>query len=224
MNRLKYIAGIALIGFLIFGTAGATDFGLGISGTKTFRLNAKIAPPELKFHSSAPLEDIPGYVGDPSKITSTVKLNMSDIESSSGKVSFKVDALKTGIDLRDQHLREENWLDSKNYPDISFELRELKFVTITSVDAMKGRSVAEATALGVFRMHGKAKEMRLPIKLTLVKASAETAKRAPGNLFFIEGSFRITLKDFDVKGSQGTIGSKVGESVRIDFKLYYNSN
>jgi polyisoprenoid-binding protein YceI len=224
MNNIKKYALIALIALVGFGNTVATDFGLGVSGNKTFKLNTRIAPPELKFESTAPLEDITGMVKDASKITSTVTMNAANIEGSTGKISFKVDGLKTGIDNRDEHLKDAEWLDAAKYPDITFDLKELKNVKIKSTDLQKGKSIAEANAIGVFTMHGKTKTMTVPVKLSYLKASAETAKRATGDLFFVEGEFEIALKDFDVRGSKGIVGSKVGEKLSISFKLYYNSN
>lgn len=224
MNRIKIIAFSALIAVVGFGTAFATDFGLGVSGNKTFKLNPKIASPELKFESTAPLEDITGVVKDANKITSSVTLNPANIESATGKISFKIDGLKTGIDSRDEHLKDSDWLDAAKTPDISFELKELKNVKIKSTDAAKGKSTAEASAVGTFSMRGKTKSLAVPVKLSFLKSSLETAKRAPGDLFFVEGTFEIALKDYDVKGSKGVVGSKVGEKITIKFKLYYNSN
>lgn len=224
MKNIKEFAIIAMIALLGFGPAFATDFGLGVSGNKTFKLNTKIASPELKFESSAPLEDITGVVKDASKITSTVSLNAANIESATGKISFKIAGLKTGIDTRDEHLQGADWLDADKYPDITFELKELKNVKIKSTDTQKGKSTAEANAVGIYSMHGKTKSITVPVKLSYLKSSAETAKRAPGDLFFVEGEFQIALKDFDVKGSKGIVGSKVGEKISISFKLYYNSN
>ncbi len=224
MTRIKKIAFFAIIAVIGLSTARATDFGLGISGNKSFKLNSKIAMPELKFESTAPLEDITGVVKDAGKISSSVALNPANIEAAKGKISFKVDGIKTGIDTRDEHLYGADWLDASKFPEIIFELNSFKNVKISSTEAAKGKSTADAVAVGTYSMHGKSKTLSVPVKLSYIKASAETARRASGDLFFVEGTFEIALKDFDVKGSKGVVGSKVGEKIQIKFKLYYNSN
>jgi hypothetical protein len=97
-------------------------------------------------------------------------------------------------------------------------------VKIVSSDASQGRAVISADAIGTYSMHGKTKNLIIPIKLTYVKESEATKKRATGNFIFIEGKFDIALKDFDVKGAKGIVGSKVGETIKTNFQLFYNDN
>jgi hypothetical protein len=72
-------------------------------------------------------------------------------------------------------------------------------------------------------MNGKSKQIDVPVNISYIKATEHTAKRAPGDLLMVEGEFDIALKDFDVKGAHGLVGTKVGETIKITFKLFYNS-
>jgi hypothetical protein len=69
-------------------------------------------------------------------------------------------------------------------------------------------------------MHGVTKQMSIPFTITWLDESAATQKRAPGDLVMVEASFSVALKDFRVAGSQGLIGSKVGETIAITAKLF----
>ncbi len=200
----------------------ATDLKLGLSGEKNFVLNSNVGSNELKFISNAPLEDISGKV-DPKTITSSFKMNLSNLEETIGEVRFKVEGMQTGISRRDKHLQSSDWLDAKNYPEIIFKLNNLEKVSILSNEFSLGRTVLSANARGVFSIHGKTKEFTIPIKLTYLKESEATRKRASGDLVFVEGNFELALKDFDVKGASGIIGSKVGEVIKINFQLFYSS-
>ncbi len=200
----------------------ATDLQLGISDERNFTLNDKVGSNELKFISNAPLEDITGKV-DTRTISSSFKINPSNVELTSGEVRFKVEGMQTGINRRDKHLQSKDWLDAKNYPDIVFSLKKLDKITIVSNDAGQGRTVINANTIGLFSMHGKNKEITVPIKLTYLKESEATRKRAPGDLVFVEGNFELALKDFDVKGASGIVGSKVGDVIKVIFQLFYSS-
>jgi len=202
----------------------ATDIGLGIKEKKQFVLNRQVSQPVLKFNSSAPVEDIEGIVEDPLNIISDFNLDPSNIESSNGKISFKIKGLKTGISMRDEHMQSEEWLFAEKYPDIKFVLKGLKNVEVASVKKSAGKSVFNALATGTYSMRGKSKNYDIPVNITYIKASDKTALRTKGDLLFVDGNFRIALKDFNVEGSKGIVGNKVGESIVISFKLFYSSN
>ncbi len=200
----------------------ATDFGLNLSGDRKFTLNNNVGSNELRFTSTAPLEDIEGYV-DKDVISSFVVLDPANLEKATGSVVFKVNGMETGIRTRDEHLQGPNWLDASQYPEIKFELKNLKDVKIIQKDPPLGRATAEATAVGVFTMRGISQNIISKVKITFVKESDFTKKRANGDFLFVEGSFAIKLADYNVQGSKGVIGSKVGKEINITYKLFYNA-
>ncbi len=208
--------------FVSLEQADASSFNLGINNVKSFSLNENVSKPELRFFSSAPLEDIEGYVAA-EKIKSSLKINPSDIESASGEVVFKVSGMKTGINKRDEHLRSSDWLNASEYPEISFKLNSFTNVKSAGGSSESGKASAEAVAAGDFSMHGKSRKMEIPVKMTYMKESTETKKRASGDFLWVEGSFKIVLAEYDINGFKGIIGSKVGEEIDVKFKLYYTS-
>ncbi len=222
---MKKTINIALVLFALiitFVSLKATDTGLGISGEKHFELNLKVGSPELKFISTAPLEEIIGYVKK-KEVKSHFMLDPSDIESAHGTISFKVAAIETGISMRDEHLQSKMWLDAEKYPEIVFELKKFTAVKVKNSDKEKGKSEISATAVGTYKMHGKSKEIEIPVTIIYIKESDKTRKRAEGDFVSIKGEFQIALKDFDVKGKKGVVGKKVGETIDISFNLYYSS-
>ena len=203
------------------GNAYATELGLGVSSNKTFSVNPDVNKPVLNFISEAPLEDIHGGVYNADHIMSTVDFNPKNIENTKGKVQFKVAGLETGIDTRDQHLQSPTWLNAEKYPNVTFDLKSMKNVKVDP----KGENMAiiKGTAVGDLSLHGETKTMEIPLSITYIKENADSKKRAPGDLLSTYGRFTIALKDFNVKGMGDIIGSKVGETIDINFKLFYNS-
>jgi len=69
-------------------------------------------------------------------------------------------------------------------------------------------------------MHGETKQIKAPITLKFVRESDATKKRAAGDFALVQTSFKVALKDFNVKGTAGIVGSKVGEAIDIDANFY----
>jgi polyisoprenoid-binding protein YceI len=218
-NRLLFAVFVLTATFLA-NSAHSTDLKLGISGKRDFKLNVNVGSPELKFISKAPLEDINGKV-NADKIKSSFSMDPSYVENTSGSISFTVDGMETGIKTRDGHLQGKDWLDASKFPAIEFALEKLANIKVISSDG--GKTVLEAQAVGQYKMRGISKPIPVQIKMTYLKESDATRKRASGDLVFIEGKFDVALKDFNVKGAKGIVGSKVGEVININFQLFYNS-
>jgi len=204
-------------------TIKATDFGLDDSGTKNFKLNPEVNQPVLKFYSTTPVEDIEGTVMYDKDVISNVTLDPANIEELKGSISFNVKSLKTGIKMRDEHLCSPDWLNADKNPKISFEVLSVKNVKPSPKGELKGKADVSTKVVGNFSVNGKSKQIEVPVTLSYIKATEQTAKRAPGDFIMVDGEFEIALKDFDVKGSKGIIGKKVGETIKITFKLFYNS-
>lgn len=215
---------IALLAAVIFSilsvSLSATNIGAGVSGRKNMSLNKSVGNSLLRFISTAALEEIKGMVPT-DKIQSYLSIDPANLESTSGKITFQVNDMETGISSRNEHLRSDDWLNSAKYPEISFELKDIKNIKVIGSDGAKGN--AEGIAEGIFTMHGKSKQISVNVKLIYIKESDVTKKRASGDFFMVDGEFKISLKDFDVKGKKGVVGSKVSENIDISVKLFYNS-
>ena len=200
----------ALVAFIASSIAMATGFNAGVSGTKKVTISNRVGTNQITFESSAPLEDIKGTAND---ISGSISLDPSNIEATTGMITVKVKSMETGINKRDGHLMSSDWLNESQYPTITFAVKSIKNVRPVSND--NGRSVVEAVAVGDFTMHGVTRQLDIPIAMTYIRESEKTKERAPGDLVMVQGDFSIALKDFRVEGTKGTIGSKVGETIKL---------
>jgi polyisoprenoid-binding protein YceI len=185
---------------------------------KEFKLNKKVGPPTLKFFSNAPLEDIEGHVEN-DNIRSTVSFDKASPEKASGKVSFDVEAMLTGLSTRDRHLQSDDWLNAAKYPKIEFMLNGIK---IGKKEADGSKTTYEGKANGVFKMYGQEKSIEVPVKITYLDESSQTKDRAPGDFLLVEGEFVVNWKEFGVKGKRG-MEDKVSKDIKVQLKLFYNS-
>lgn len=190
--------------------ARAQRLGVTATGTKTVKLNDKVGQNQFRWTSDAPLEKIQGTAEGVSGSFTIDPANPAGIR---GTISAKVSTMKTGNATRDKHLQGADWLDAANHPTISFTITSIKNISVNGIKMT-------ATAVGNFTMHGVTKQMSIPFTLTYMDESAKTRERAAGDLVMIEANFTVSLSDFNVKGTKGTIGSKVGQTITVNAKLF----
>lgn len=212
--NMRWIVGLFFVGCITVQQVWAeTALGLPVEGVQTIVLHNEVGKNQIRFVSSAPLEEIHGTA---SGISGALKLDPANLEGLTGKIEVQVASMETGIEKRDAHLHSEDWLDEKQFPMIGFEFVGLKEV---SVEAGEDRAVIKGLAMGTFALHGVDQEMEIPFEATYLLASEQTKKRAPGDFFVVKSAFEIALKDFDIAGARGLVGNRVGK--KIDLKTNF---
>ena len=184
----------------------AQGFKVKATGEQTFNFEDKRN--QVKFFSTTPLEDITGISND---VKGKVTLNVADIKSMKGSITISVASIKTAIDLRDEHLRSENWLNAEKYPEITFSIKKVGDVKVAADNKL------EAKVTGDFTVHGVTKETVADVTLTYLDASEQTKQFAPGDLLGVQAKFNIALSDFDVENM--VVGQKVADEIEITATL-----
>lgn len=173
---------------------------------------------QIYFESNAPLENIKGQSND---VIGYAVLSSSKPGSLvAGEWHLPVDSMKTGIELRDEHLTGKDWLDAGSYPNIVVQVREFKDVRETKRTAaftsFTGTLVADLT------LHGVTRTIDIPkSSITLMPESDSTRKVAKGDLMAIRSKFTVTLADYEV--SHPVIGEKVAKDVEINVSLFLST-
>lgn len=176
---------------------------------QTFSADSKDGRNQAQFISDAPFEKI---VGLSSGLDATVVVNTNDItKNPMGKVKVPISNIKTGIDLRDEHLRSEMWLNADKYPYAEFQLTGIKN---SSTNKLADGKKVNATLIGKFNVHGVTKDVEVPASLTYYKESEKTKAREKGNLLIASADFTIKLSDYGVQIPSMVVG-KVNEDVKI---------
>lgn len=151
---------------------------------------------------------VPGYI--PSDNGSTVKFKIKNLgvnitgsfSGVTGKIAFdpnnaataifeaSIDAnsINTGIDLRDDHLRKEEYFDVKNHPRINF----------VSTKVTPSNRSGNFTIYGNLTIKGVSKEISFPF----------TATPQNGGYLF-SGEFKINRRDFKVGGGSITMADNL---------------
>jgi len=212
---LKYVLFFFCVGFIYSSSIDAdTSLGLSVEGVQTVRLNNDVGKNQIQFVSDAPMEKIHGTASD---ISGEIKLNPTNLEKTTGRIVVGVASMETGIKKRDEHLHSKDWMDVKQFEKIVFEVKALEGVLVKATPA---KADIQATAVGDFTLHGVTKEVKIPVEMTYLLASEKTKKRAPGDFFVVKGAFKIALKDFDIAGARGMVGSRVGTEIDLDANFF----
>ena len=126
--------------------------------------------------------------GEMKGLKGIIKWDDSNPSASVFNVTVDANSINTGIDMRDNHLRDEEYFNVKKFPVISFVSTA---VTATNVT-------------GNLTIKGITKQVSFPF----------TVKPSNGTYSF-EGSFTINRKDFGVGGSSMSLGNNVTVNLKV---------
>ncbi len=130
--------------------------------------------------------------GTLSGLKGNITFDPLQLSAASFNVSVDVNTINTGIDMRDNHLKKEEYFNAEKYSTISF----------TSVSVKPADK--DYTVTGQLTIKGSTKTISFPFA---------AAKKDSGMLF--TGSFSINRKDFDIGGGSAVMGSNVDISLKV---------
>ena len=123
----------------------ATSF----ADTATFRVGGD-GKSTATFVSDAPLETMTGKTN---QVTGVLTVDPADITKTTGKFKAPVASLRTGNDLRDEHLQGDGWLGAAKNPYVHFEISEVILGKKGSKELKPGKDT-KVEVKGKFTAHG----------------------------------------------------------------------
>ena len=155
------------------------------------------------FVSDAPLETM---TGKSSKVSGTVLVDSSDITKTTGSFRAPVASLRTGNELRDEHLQGDGWLDAKKYPNVHFEISEVILGKKASAE-LKPKKDVKVEVKGKFTAHGITKSV---VANGTVNWSEKTLR--------INAKFPVTLEDHEIS-VPSIVRLKVANEIAVSVDL-----
>lgn len=208
--RLLIVVGVVSAGVSAW---GQTALEVKAAKAQTFYIDDQAGSNQVSFTSESTLEDFTGVCN---KVRGSCEIDPKKLEAFKGRFSLRVADMKTGIDLRDEHMRSADWLDAAKNPEI--------VIAIDSVEDVKKSSAntATMTLVGSCTIKGKTQPVKVPATLTYLDETPETQRRTKGDLIRIRSEFPLKLSDYDVKGPQGTdiIGLKVNDTIKLKVTIF----
>lgn len=191
-----FVASLIVGSLVAFAPSSASAQGRTFSATTGSR---------IQFVSDAPLERI---TGTSSTVSGDITVNPADLSSVSGSIRVPVSSIRTGDDLRDDHLRSDSWLDAAGHPDAVFE--------ITSVEGASSLTPGEVTRVtlhGRFSIHGRTRDITASAQIRYIPA-------ADGNpdLIRAQARFIISLPDFGVSVNP-LVRLKVSDTISVNVTI-----
>jgi len=167
----------------------------------------------ISWESRATVETI---IGRTVQAEGLVKWEASDLSKSSISISVPVASFKTGIDLRDEHLRSSQWMDAAGYPEIRFQTTDIKPV--------EGKTDTYALT-GTFTCHGVDKTRTLEAVIRLMPAQKGLEQYGYlGDIAHLQARFEVPLADHNIKIPANLAGVKVAPTVTCTVDIFAFTN
>jgi polyisoprenoid-binding protein YceI len=182
------------------------------SGTKLFYANDERKRDVVTFTSKAPLETIVGTTGH---ITGMVETDPSNIMNTKARFEVDLATIKTGIDMRDGHMRDQ-YLETSKYPKAIFELTK---VVEAEQSRLENQKTFNLKVEGSFTVHGVTRPVTVPIKITYYSESEETKAKLPGDLLRVDATWELLLSDYKISRPQFVI-LKLDDKQKIEIDVF----
>jgi len=160
---------------------------------------------QIQFVSDAPLERITGTA---SKISGTVQVDPTEPAKGKADIKVEVASIRTNLELRDEHLQSESWLDAKRFPNAQFVITK-----VTGADKLVANEAVEVTVTGKFTLHGVSKDVTTKAKVRWVPAPA-----GGKHTLRIQTTFMVKFEDHKVS-IPTMVSLKVSPEVQVNVDL-----
>jgi polyisoprenoid-binding protein YceI len=159
---------------------------------------------QAQFVSEAPLERI---TGNSAKVRGALTLDPAQPGAARGEVRVAVASIRTGVELRDEHLRGASWLDSGRFPDAIFSIGSV------TGGALVPNQASELNVSGTFEVHGVKRDLSTTarVRYTPGPAGGRDGLR-------IQASFVVQLEHYKVS-IPSIVALKVAKNIRVNVDL-----
>src|ERR1051326_7375144 len=159
------------------------------------------------FKTDAPLESINGTA---TGISGGVTFDPDNTGAVKGNIYVQANSLHLGNPMQKEHLHGDKWLDVAKYPEITFEVESAKNVRTEG-------NATSADVTGKMSLHGVAKAITVPVKMTYLKDKLKARTGKEGDLLVIRASFKIKRSDFAI--NPGQMEEKVSDDIELNLSI-----
>lgn len=199
----------------VFSLAAALALSLGATSmadaqARNFRIRND-GGSRIQFISDAPLETITGVA---SHVTGEMSVDPANLSSWGGNIRVRIAAIRTGIDLRDEHLRSDNWLNAGRWPNAVFEVTRVE-----GASRLTPNQVTNVRVHGRFTLHGVTRDVVSNARVRYIPLNDELREaRINGDVIRAHASFRVRLTDYNISVPL-PVRLKVANEIRVNVTL-----
>lgn len=179
--------------------------------TKNFRVR-RDGGSRATFVSDATLETINGVT---SSVSGTLSIDPTNLAAARGTITIPVASIRTGIDLRDEHLRSANWLDAASHANATFEV-----IGVSGASSLQPNVEARIQLRGRFTIHGRTREVTARARIKWIPFTEEL-RGTPGidnDVLRARARFTINLSDFGIS-IPAPVRLKVSNEITVTVNL-----
>lgn len=158
---------------------------------------------EVRFTITGPLDDVPGATRE---VRGSLSFDASALAGTHGVVSVPLDSVRTGIEQRDADMREQ-FLQTSLFPWALLAVDRVERLSSSSL--LPGEEV-KGEAVGSFEVHGRRREVRVPVTLRL----DDDAR------LWVSGAFDVPFAAYDVV-RPARLFLKLGEVASVRFNVLF---
>ncbi|UCG32911.1 MAG: YceI family protein [Phycisphaerales bacterium] len=202
---MRVVASIcsAILLFAVPVTAKVTYYDIGKNGEN--KIN-------IAWESRAAIETM---VGRTVEAHGLVRWDAENPAESGIEVSVPVRSIKTGIELRDQHMYSGDWLDAERYPEVGFKT--------TRVEPVKDKDNAWVLH-GVFSCHGVDQQMKIEAEVKELPARPDLENYGyVGDIVHVTAKFDVNVAEHGVQIPKN-LAAKVAETVTCTVDIFGFTN
>jgi len=179
----------AVLALLLLGLAVTTWSGTARAGVVRFRVQPEAS--EITFKATSRLMSADGRFH---RLAGLVVADPMDLTTATITLSIEAASIDTGIGMRDNHLRSEDFFDVRQFSSITFESLRVEGA---------GR---RATVFGRLTLRGVTRELAVPVEVDLTDLALVAT-----------GEFVINRRDYGI-AYQSSV-NPIGNEVRVAFTL-----
>ena len=191
---------------LALSVLGFSVLGLAPAGAAAQSRSVSVASgSRIQFVSDAPLERI---TGTSTTVTGSLTVDPANLASVSGSVRVPITSIRTGDDLRDEHLHGDGWLDAAASPDAVFEITSVEGAT-----SLTPNEVVNVTLHGRFSIHGHTHDITARAQVRYLPAEGDSPA-----LIRAQARFSVELPDYGVSVNP-LVRLKVSDHIEVNVTI-----
>lgn len=161
---------------------------------------------KIEFKLDAPMEKIAGTANT---VSGTVTFDPQNPGATRGKITVATVSLTVPNGMQTSVMRGKQWLDADQYPEITFEAKDLQ-----NVKTDGDKTTADVT--GTFTLHGVAKEVTFPLEMKYLKdkLGEHLGGDQKGDMLVITSTnFSIKRADYNIMPGKNL--NKVADTINL---------
>lgn len=203
---MNHVLGVSLAVMTLLGATPAARADM-------FEIRAKTS--RASFTSDAPLETV---VGTTAMLEGNIDVDLTEPQTGArATIAVDLASMRTGVDLRDEHMRSPMWLDTGRFPTATFVLERVEPDGGAKLEYDKK---VRGTVHGKLTIKGVTKDVSAPVTVGLFRTNEGLAKLGlTGDILRAKVELEVRLADYGINPPANIAGLKFADTVTLNLDI-----